>query len=896
MSGLVYPLEQTPDDPALVGGKAASLGRLLRAGLAVPPGFALTVDAARAFVDANKTTVQLPDVSESARAGLDTEVLSSLRAGAWPEGLRSQIEEAYAALVERSDGAPVAVRSSAVGEDAVAASFAGQHLTMLNLQGLSVVLDAVLACWASLYSETALHYRRARGVEGEPAMAIVVQALVPAEASGVVFTIDPVSGDRELVVIEAVWGLGEGIVAGAVSPDHYVVRKADLALVRRQVTEQRLEIAPAPGGGTQERALSADRGRRAVLSEEQIVEMARLALRMEELAGVPQDIEWALANDRLYILQSRPVTAAGQTPRKAETSWVSEFDTNTDPETFWTAANVQEVLPGQLSPYSCSINKTIIDQFGGEPLRRVGLRVRSPDPFFAFFYGRPFLNLSMMWEVAEQSPFGSPEVTMEQFLGQGRSDRSTMEALALSAEHHRSFPGRLLGYVRVLPRVLWFTLRMPAEIRRAERIIEQFELADAERPFAQQSDEDLVRTLDESLPQAAEVSVTHVSGGGITSSSFESLRRCTERWLDDENGALQAKLCSGLAGVESALPAYELWALSRLVLASDALREAFVPRDGEEIEKRLGALEGEEIDAFRHQLERFIEHHGHRSVMEAEVAAKSWEEDLPTVFAMLRNYLAADESADPLRIEERQRREREQATRDALQRLNWWRRLAFRFALRQAQEWVVKREHTKSLLVRSSHRGRLFTRELARRVLERGLLDQVQDFYYLTQDETRRLVLGSMDREETYALIRRRKAEEERNRNVILPELFKGRPEPLTAAVALPQGNVLRGIAVSPGRVSGRARVILDPRQDATIEPGEILVAPVTDAGWTPLFIAAAGIVVDIGGTLSHGSTVAREFGLPAVVNVKHGTRMIHTGQMITVDGAEGVVILEEGE
>ena len=206
------------------------------------------------------------------------------------------------------------------------------------------------------------------------------------------------------------------------------------------------------------------------------------------------------------------------------------------------------------------------------------------------------------------------------------------------------------------------------------------------------------------------------------------------------------------------------------------------------------------------------------------------------------------------------------------------------------------REHTKSLFMRSVQRARLISRELARRLVERNLLDDTWDLYWLTWEEAKSLVDGSLARDDAYAHVRRRQAEDERNKDVLLPETFHGRPKPLRLAdIDLPEEQLLRGIAVSPGRVTGPARVILDPRKDATIEPGEILVAPVTDAGWTPLFVAAAGVVVDVGGTLSHGSTVAREYGLPAVVNVKHGTRMIRTGQTITVDGTQGVVVLDGG-
>jgi len=880
MSRFVYPLEDAPEDAAVAGGKAAGLGRLARAGLSVPPGFVLTAGAFGAFLAACGLDRAEGPVSDGA-------LLERLRAAPWPDALRAELDAAYEALRRRAGDAPLAVRSSATAEDGAGASFAGQHLTLLNVRGADALRDAVLACWASLYADAALAYRRARAVDEDgPAMAVVVQALVPAEASGVAFTIDPVSGDRDVVLIDAAWGLGEGIVGGLVTPDHFAVRKHDGALLRREVSAKRVRIVAAPDGGTRAERLADDRAAAPALSDAQAVELARLAARIEEAAGVPQDVEWALADGRFFILQSRPVTAAADAA--AGEGWVSEFDSPTSPETIWTSANVQEVLPGQLSPLNVSMTRDLIDRWGAGPAREIGVKLKNPDPFSAYFYGRAFLNVSMMLEMAGQAPFASVEAIMEQYFGQARDQ--------FEAPPQQRSLARLWRYAVVTPRVLWFSFRLPARIRKAERIVARYARDLAERPVAARSEEELIATSERELESGTEIAIIHVSGGGITSGNFEWLRRITERWLGDASGSLQARLVTGLAGVESAQPAYELWDISRAVLASDALRDAFAPRDGAEIEQRLAALGGEDVAAFRQQIEVFLARHGHRSVMEAEAAARSWAEDLPTVYSMVRNYLHADAGADPRRVEERQRREREEATRMALARLRWWRRPIFRFALRGAQRWVVLREHTKSLFVRAVDHGRQMSRELARRLVARGALDDVFDLYYMTWDEAMALARGALSREDAYASIARRRTEEERNRHVLLPETFRGRPTPLRLSdLALPEERVLRGIAVSPGRVTGRARVIMDPRLDAAIEPGEILVAPVTDAGWTPLFIAAAGIVVDVGGSLSHGSTVAREYGLPAVVNVKHGTRVILTGQTITVDGTEGLVVLEAG-
>ncbi len=903
---IVHRLEEAPAEASLVGGKALGLGRLLRANATVPPGFVLTADAFRFFLQANGLESDFAELAK-AEQGSEERALVALRAAGWPNELRSEVTTAYRELRALAGEVPVAVRSSATAEDSAIASFAGQHATLLNVESEASVFDAIIACWASLYGATALHYRRAKAIDETPAMAVVVQALVQAEVSGVAFTLDPVSGDRDLVVIEAAWGLGEGVVSGIVTPDHFAVRKSDGSIVRREIASKKLRVVPDAAGGTRNEAVPADLASRAVLTDEQTVDLARTAARIETDAGCPQDIEWALANGTFYILQARPVTtvaggaidapaaavseaqapAAPAQPEPEE--WVSEFDTETDPETIWTSANVQEVLPDQISPLNASMTLDLVKRFGSDPARKMGVKLKTNEPFSGMFYGKAFLNVSMMIEMADQTPFGSVESLMEQFFGQGRDQFDP-----IVPKKTFSF-GRLWRYTVILPRLLWFGMRLPNEVQRAEKIVARFDRELKERPFSELSDEELIAAAEEGLGPGGEVAVIHVSGGGMTSSNFEMLRGCTEGWLGDENGMLQAKLCTGLAAVESAQPAYELWDVSRLVLASDALRAAFEPADRHAIAGNLAELRGPDIDSFLLQLDRFLARQGHRSVMEAEIAARSWEEDLPTVLIMIRNYLHADESADPRRIEDRQRREREEATRDAFSRLSFWQKPYFRYVLDQAQKWVRMREYTKSLMIRTTHRGRKLTREMGRRLVARGLLDNVFDLYDLTWDEARALARGGMTRGKAYAQIAKRRAEAERNQRVALPETFQGRPRPLRPEEQrLPEDHVLRGIAVSPGRITARARVIMDPRRDGAIEPGEILVAPVTDAGWTPLFVAAAGVVVDVGGSLSHGSTVAREYGLPAVVNVKYGTRMIRTGDTITVDGTQGLVILED--
>jgi phosphohistidine swiveling domain-containing protein len=537
--------------------------------------------------------------------------------------------------------------------------------------------------------------------------------------------------------------------------------------------------------------------------------------------------------------------------------WASEFDTTPHPETVWTSANVQEVIPGLLSPMSWSLISDVLDQARLRALRRVGITISNPDPFIGLFYGRPFLNVSFLREAAEKA--SGHEGIDEQYLGVARDANATTR--------RRSF---------------------------GQRLVEEAAALEAAHPISELSTEELTAVIKLGRTVSGPHATVHFSTSSAAGVAFERLRQRTAQWLGDGTGALHATLCSGLSSVESARPAFELWDLSRIALASPALRQAFAATDGAEIESGLRALDDGVAGPFRERLAAFLRRHGYRAVMEGDLSSPTWADDVPSVLMMVRNYVGADAASDPHLAEERQRREREAAEKDALKRVGWRRRAAFRWALAEARRTLALREQSKSLLVRANDRLRRLMRELGHRLVADGRLAQVEDIFFLTWEEAVGLAEGNFDASEAAAAVHRRRAEGERNRNLVLPESFSGRPRPLSAAPASTKGQVLRGIAVSPGRATGPARVVRDPRDNAEVKKGEILVAPVTDAAWTPLFVTVAGLVVDVGGTLSHGSIVAREYGLPAVVGVKTATQCIRTGQTITVDGSQGIVIVED--
>jgi phosphohistidine swiveling domain-containing protein len=564
--------------------------------------------------------------------------------------------------------------------------------------------------------------------------------------------------------------------------------------------------------------------------------------------------------------------------------WVSEFDTPTSGETEWTAANIQEALPGLVTPMSWSLIQPLLNYGFARPAQRMGAYVPPKDPYVAQFYSRAYLNATALREGAKKLPGGSPEAIDEQYLGRQRDPSKPSWKPSLRD---------VLGYVPVIPRMLWLMSRAEKEISAIEEQVRLQEQRDRAKDLSSMSPAELVADLEGGLELGREVAATHIGVSGGASSTFEALGRITRSWLGDTTGSLQATLVTGLAQVESARPSKALWDLSRHALASPEVSQALDAPDAKAALADLRASSSDGAKRFVAAYDAFIDRFGHRSVLEGELSAPLWEEDTATVFAMLRNLRDTGPDADPYAGEARQRQLREAETRRALAALSPPRRILFRRVLEMTQDYVANRERTKSLLVKGTQRARHLLRELADRFVAAGAIASPDDIFYLTLAEAKRAAREpGLDFKDT---VQRRRQEMERNRAVRLPESFVGRPRPLpnpTAAADAP--TVLRGIPVSPGRVTGVARVIMDPRVDGEIAAGQVLVAPVTDAGWTPLFLTAAAVVVDIGGPLSHGATVARELGLPAVVNVKLGTKVIRTGQRITVDGAEGTVTLED--
>ncbi len=803
-------------DVAVTGGKGASLARLAAAGFRVPPAFIITAEAAAPFVVGQQPVPEFDDAVQTALQKLGDVPVS------------------------------VAVRSSGVDEDGTGRSFAGQHLTLLGVRGLPAVLEAIALCARSVQGEAVAAYRATTGGGSEAAaIAVIVQVMIEPEIAGVAFSIDPVSGDESRVVVEVVEGRGNALVDGTAEADRMVFERETMRVVEESHPNQPV--------------LTLETGRR----------VAHAVLEAEDLFGQPQDIEFAFARGVLWLLQSRPITASGSAT--TDGGWMNEFDTPTSDADAWTSANVQEVLPGLLTPLTMTgfqENATTAYTIGYQEIRL--LKKHEWPEFVGVFYNRAFLNVGATRLVAERAIGTNGDAVEHRFLGGELKLNSKRPGSA------RSIADKAIS----APFLLKMTLTMKRDIEHCAREAKEWEGRVKNLAYAHISNADLERVLSESMAFAAEAVKVHLRVSGMAGTGYEWVAGLVRPILGDETEGTTPSLFSGMRGVESAQISLDLWDLAQAAKRAGVVERlaepGFDPKDAD--------LSAEWRTAFT----RFMRLHGHRGLNEMEISARSWRVDPAPVLQIVRSYADLAPEQSPAATLDRQERERKRLTKRIERKMNPVQRLGFAYMLKEAQQDVTMRERMKSVIVRAMRLTDYVLPEVQSRLVSHGTIAAKDDIFFITQKEMRAsLTAGGMD---LRAAVVRRRREYERNRYVILPERFTGRPVPMAPEVHAEGTTQLSGTPVSPGIVTARARVILDPRTDAPIQPGEILVAPVTDAGWTPLFALASGLVVDMGSALSHGSTVAREYGLPAVVNVRGATRLIRSGDLVTIDGAKGTV------
>jgi pyruvate,water dikinase len=869
---------------AVAGGKAANLGELVRAGFPVPAGFCVTTAAyelVAADAGLGPTLAALAGArpEDTARlAGLAKEARSYLSDASVPDFLRQAIVEVYEGL---GDGVPVAVRSSATAEDLPQASFAGQQDTYLNVVGVESVLDAVQRCWASLWTDRAVSYRATNGIDPHSVrLAVAVQRMVDASVAGVLFTANPVTGRRRQAVIDASPGLGEAVVSGMVNPDHFVVNTATGEIVERRLGDKRVAIMAGSGGGTERVELDAGEDG-ASLSDGQVLALARLGERVEEHYEMPQDTEWAIDDDGgIWLLQARPITTLFPLPEGAPT--------NDEDLRVYFSFSVAQGVYRPLTPMGMQTFRLITSALA----TLAGRPPHNPYRGAAFFTesaGRIFVDIT-------------PVLRSKRGRGLFRWVMRNMEARTANIVGHLAADPRLAPVPTPMRPVLDTILtvfvrgRIPLRVvealarpekarARAARVEAQFRAAEDASPDAAECLAAAERLLLEGppdlLPSVPPVFATGLAANALAGKLLGGLATDDERRV-----AMRALPHNPTTEMDLAL-----WELAKEARADPDIARMLGETPPERLAEdyRGGSLPPK----LQKSLADFLRLYGHRGVAEIDLGLPRWSEDPTYILSVLANYLRLDdpEAAPDVQFA-RAAREAEQMVGELTRRATRKGRLRgalVRFLLGRARELSGLREMPKFCIVLLMARARELLWTVGAELAEAGRLKSAGDIFFLSVPEAWAALAG----EDLRPQIRDRRAvyEQELGRRHVPRLLLSDGTEPTAGTHhATGEDGVLRGTPASGGVVTQKARVILDPGE-AGLEPGEILVAPSTDPGWTPLFLTAGGLVMEMGGPMSHGAIVAREYGIPAVVGVPDATELIETGQRITVDGSAGEVI-----
>ncbi|MCE7985267.1 MAG: phosphoenolpyruvate synthase [Caldilinea sp. CFX5] len=889
---LVVGLEQVrATDLPLVGGKAANLGELTAAGFQVPPGFCVTTVAFDAFMAVYPKQQSLlqrlatlsPADLESVRQ-LGAEVRSELHETPIPPPVAAAVVATWRAL---GDEYAYAVRSSATAEDQPDSSFAGQQDTYLNVRGEAALLASVRNCWASLFTDRAILYRLQRHVDNQNVrIAVVVQRMVEPQVAGILFTADPVTNQRHLLSIDASFGLGEALVSGLVSADLYQVDKRQMQIVKRQVADKQLQILASPTGGVRQEALTADQRQQAALSDEQILALARIGAKIEQHYGRPQDIEWAIRDEQMYVLQARPITTLYPMPAPPPSDDAlhayfsfGHFQMMTDPMPDLALSLIRMMIPI------------------GRPADAY------ENPYIATAGGRIYADLSLLLRhrlVGRRFPY---VIANADHL----ASQALIEFVQRPEFQARGEAASTLTLVRWLAatfgKALWHVfITNPDDITARGQQLMDTHIAQAAAqlaaaPTATARLKVVSRQLSTIFAAIVREWFPYVAAGLLAPGL---LRRVLAK-LAAQDQQVAADLLAVARGADGNVVNEMNLAvadLADLVRQSPALRQRLSQADvpvGQRLTEAATITGGPEFLAV---WRAFLARYGMRAPGEIDLSRPRWHED-PTSLLQMVVSNAQHGEAGAQRAQTHQwivEGEAAAVRLVAAARRGFWgwlRAPLVKRLTRATRQLLPTREHHKFWLVRLFGLIKPVFLAFGQQLVAEGRLAQVDDVWFLRFPEL--VELSERADGPPPGLIAERRAAFQRYQTLTPPRIITNTGEIPTANLAqtdAPPG-VLLGSPVSAGVVEGIARVVLDPQQ-ALVKPGEILVAPFTDPAWTPLFINAAGLVTEVGGYMTHGSVVAREYGIPAVVGVVDATKRIRNGQKISVDGVRGWVECKE--
>ena len=865
------------EDARTIGGKAAGLAWLLRHGLPVPEAWVLPADA---FATALR---ELPPGCEprsllraaSGRAGYTraAEARQEILGAELPRGLAEELAELW---VQVASHAPwgLAVRSSATCEDGALVSMAGLAETKLGVRGGADLAVAVRAVWASLASGRALAYLAAHGVR-DVGMAVVIQRVVAAEAAGVLFTRAPDARGSHPHAYERIvncgFGLGSPVVDGVTTPD--MLRfDARGRMIEAVIARKERATIIGPDGPAE---IAVPHPDRPALDDGQIATLAEVALRLEKLDPAAWDVEFAFDQATVWLVQARPATGRG-------------FPEGGDFATVWSNVNVGEALPGVATPLTWSVAGAFSEEGFRRAFAALGCTVPKHARLVGNIYGRFYLNLTQFMRIAAQVPWLDARALVELGGGAGGDEL----ALQVADVSKRGFYARLPV---TAARLLREQLRLDDIVSRYEEFASVAERAHSALDLAILPDEGLARTILDIQGLLERTGTVMLTSASSTLGTHLALTALLSRVAPIGADRLAQGLTSGIRDLESARPAIGIMRIVHLARQDPDAHAAL------EKESTLG-LDAIPDGPTRRAIQNFLELYGDRAVREAEISTPRWREDPRPVLTMVRVALRGESRVLDLEGSLRGKELADAEMARLLPRLGILEQTAVRHVVARSQKAARLRERMRAWVTRVLGMLREAVLDADRRLLRlvpdleadtRALADSgspigaIPSAFFLTIDEVIQALRTS--RTDLAPLVRARRAEYARDcARPDPPATFTGSPPPVQLPPA--GGDSWRGLPASAGVVEGRARVLLSAGEMGKLEPGEVLVVHTTDVGWTPMFLIATGVVTELGGPLSHAAVVARELGVPSVVNVAGITRAIRTGDRLRVDGDRGVV------
>ncbi|HEY3312301.1 MAG TPA: PEP/pyruvate-binding domain-containing protein [Anaerolineales bacterium] len=894
MTMQIIPFSSPDASIEIAGGKGANLARLSRAGFNVPRGFILPTSAYQAFVAENDLQALIMETIKGASPGAtladDPNTLESASAkiraafsvGRLPVEVAASLRQAYAGM----EAVPVAVRSSATAEDLPDFSFAGQQDTFLNIQGLEQLEKAVIDCWSSLWTARAIGYRLRNDIPNQgTALAVVIQEMVESAVSGVLFTANPLTGRLDETVIDAAFGLGEALVSGQVEPDHYVVNSQSGELKSFSLGAKGLSIRSKSGGGVEK--FAGDGSVRQTLSDGEAQELTRTGQAIQKAFDSPQDIEWALAGGRFFILQARAITSLFPVP------FVSF-----DPLVLWFSFGAVQGLVGPLTP----LGRDTLKNVAASATPMFGMK---PDPANFKIFDTAGERIWIKISDLIRNPLGKN--VFQALIG--FVEPSVGKILKPLSEE----PGVGQGQGRLRLVTIWRLVyfAVPVMARLAHNMA-----------FPQKARDDFDRAIEGRLAEARVAPAADRFGRlaavlalmrGSTANVFRFLMPKFIPVFGPAMGSLN--LLRHLSGdynltleVTRSLPRnvttemdIELWKTAEAIRAVPVALELFQAADPAVLARlfQLGSLP----DVAQSAIDSFMQRYGMRGVGEIDFGQLRWRDDPAPIMHTLQSYLNSPAEFTPGVMFARG----EQASLAAIEQIaakvraqpgGWFKEKLVRAAALRIRLLMGARESPKFFAVRNIGIARKALLEVGREFVEAGTIERADDLVFLNLAELEELSrqANPPDGEERNwkSLIATRRASYERElkrRQVPRVLASDGRAFFEGVGADTDSAGAISGSPVSPGVAEGIVHIVLDPRS-AHLAQGEILVCPGTDPAWTPLFMVAGGLITEVGGMMTHGSVVAREYGIPAVVGVHEATTRLKDGQRIRLDGSSGKIQL----